>query len=138
LVFGELAGLSPEARWMVIAGSLIMILGAASISFAEAPVLEQASWKSAMVRECDRYGLQPDRVAAILQGDDPFSRETPKRSWWELLVAAAALAIFVRLAFAAKRQPIALNISWMIILSLATLAFLIVCGGLLWKRTRFS
>jgi hypothetical protein len=73
-----------------------------------------------------------------LQGDDPFSRETPRRNWWEFLVAAGALAIFVRLAFVARRQPISFNISWMIILSVATLALLIFCGGLLWKRTRFS
>ncbi|MDP9146671.1 MAG: EamA family transporter [Acidobacteriota bacterium] len=138
LVFGELSGLHPAARWMVIAGSLIMILGAASISFAEAPVSEHASWNQAMQRECTRYGLQPDRVSAILQGDDPFSRETSKRNWWELLFAVVALAIFIRLAFRAQRQAIAFNVSWMIILSAATITFLVVCGGLLWKRTRFS
>jgi len=138
LVFGELAGLSPAARWMVISGSVIMIFGAAAISFAEAPVSEQASWKKAVERECTRYELEPERVSAILQGDDPFSRETTKRSWWELLVAAGALGIFVWLAFAAKRQPIALNITWMIILSAATLGLLAISGGLLWKRTRFS
>ena len=138
LVFGELAGLSPSARWLVISGSLVMILGAAAISFAEAPLSEQASWKKAMERECTRYGLQPERVSAILQGDDPFSRETTKRSWWELLVAAGALGIFVWLAFSAKRQPIAFNIPWMIILSAATLGLLAISGGLLWKRTRFS
>ncbi|MDP9340384.1 MAG: GRP family sugar transporter, partial [Acidobacteriota bacterium] len=138
LVFGELAGLSPSARWMVISGSLVMILGAAAISFAEAPVSEQASWKKAMERECSRYKLQPERVSAILQGDDPFSRETTRRSWWELLVAAGALGIFVWLAFAAKRQPIDFNIPWMIILSAATLGLLAISGGLLWKRTRFS
>lgn len=138
LVFGELAGLPPAARWMVIAGSVVMILGAAAISFAEAPLSEQASWKKAMERECRRYELQADRVAAILQGDDPVARETSKRSVWELLVAAGALGIFVWLAFEAKRQPIAFNISWMVVLSVATLGFLIVCGGMLWKRTRFS
>jgi drug/metabolite transporter (DMT)-like permease len=138
LVFGELAGLAPAARWMVICGSLIMILGAAAISFAEAPLSEQVSWKKAMERECRRYELQPERVSAILQGDDPVSRETSKRSVWELLVAAGALAIFVWLALEAKRQPIAFDIFWMVVLSAATLGFLIVCGGMLWKRTRFS
>jgi drug/metabolite transporter (DMT)-like permease len=138
LVFGELAGLTPAARWMVICGSVVMILGAASISFAEAPLSEQASWKKAMERECRRYELQPERVSAILQGDDPVSRETSERSVWELLVAAGAMGIFVWLAFEARRQPISFNIFWMIVLSAATLGFLIVCGGMLWKRTRFS
>ena len=138
LVFGELANLTPAARAMVIAGSLIMILGAAAISFAEAPASEHASWRKAVERECTRYGLQPERVSAIMQGDDPFSRETSGRSWWELLLAAVALGIFIWLAFVAKRQEIAFDMSWMIILSLATLAFLGISGGLLWKRTRFS
>ena len=138
LVFGELAGLPPAARWMVICGSIVMILGAAAISFAEAPLSEQASWKKAMERECRRYELQPERVSAILQGDDPVAREASKRSVWELLVAAVALGVFVWLAFEAKRQPIAFNIFWMIVLSVATLGFLIVCGGMLRKRTRFS
>lgn len=138
LVFGELTGLSPSARWLVICGSLVMILGAAAISFAEAPLSEQASWKKAMERECRRYELQPERVSDILQGDDPFSREPIKRSWWELLVAAGALGIFVWLAFVAKRQAIDFNITWMIILSAATLGLLAICGGLLWKRTGFS
>lgn len=91
-----------------------------------------------MERECSRYELQPERVSAILQGDDPFSRETTKRNWWELLVAAGALGIFVWLAFVARRQAIAFNITWMIVLGAATLGLLAICGGLLWKRTRFS
>src|ERR1039457_4585323 len=71
LVFGELGGLSASARWMVVAGSFVMILGATAISFAEASVSEQASWGKAMQRECHRYELEPERVSAILQGDDP-------------------------------------------------------------------
>ncbi len=42
-------------RWMVICGSIVMILGAIAISLAEAPLSEQASWKKAMERECRRY-----------------------------------------------------------------------------------
>ena len=43
-----------------------------------------------------------------------------------------------RLAFGAERQPLAVNPFWMIFLAAATLVFLVVCGTLLWKRTRFS
>lgn len=138
LVFGELSGLSAQARWMVIAGSFVMILGATAISFAEAPVSEQASWKKAMQRECQRYGLEPERVSAILQGDDPLSREPARRYAWEWLVSAVAVGLFVWLGFAAKRQPIAFSVTWMVVLSGATLALLAVCAGLLWKRTNFS
>ena len=138
LVFGELAGLSVTARVLVIAGSVVMIGGAVAISFAEAPASEQASWRKAMERECSRYGLKPDRVAAIMRGEDPLAREKPARRWWELLVAAAAVGIFVWLALGAGRQPLSVNLPWMALLMGASLVFLLVCGVLLWKRTRFS
>ncbi len=138
LVFGELAGQGLTAQVLIIAGSLIMIGGATAISFAEAPETERMSWTRAMQRECDRYGLEPERIAAALQGEDPLARERPARRWWELLVLAAAVGLFVWLGAGAMRQPIAMNIAWMIVLIAASLAFLIACGLLLWKRTRFS
>ena len=138
LVFGELAGLGGTGKILVIAGSLIMICGAIAISFAEAPDTEQASWKRAMQRECDRYGLNPERVAATLRGDDPRDWETRAHRWWELLVVAAALGVFLWLASEAQWQLIPVSVPWMSILILATLGFLLACGYLLWKRTRFS
>lgn len=138
LVFGELSGLAGTAQVLVVAGSLIMIAGAAAISFAEAPETEQASWKRAIERECARYQLDPVRTAAIVQGDDPVSRETSGRRWWELLIVAAAVAMFVWLGSQAGRQPIHMNASWITVLIAATLVFLVACGWLLWKRTRFS
>src|SRR5262249_33203593 len=72
LVFNELAGLTGTAQALVITGSVVMILGAAAISFAEAPASEQASWRKAMERECNRYHLDPVRVASTLQGEDPL------------------------------------------------------------------
>jgi len=122
----------------VVAGSLIMILGATAISFAEAPASEQASWKKAMERECSRYHLEPDRVAAILRGDDPLSREQSPRHWWEFLIGVGAAGMFVWLGSGAQRQPLSVNLFWMAVLSAATLVLLVLCGTLLWKRTRFS
>ncbi len=138
LVFGELAGQGFTAQMLIIAGSLVMIAGATAISFAEAPQSEQASWKKAIERECDRYGLNPDRIAAAVRGEDPLNREKAGRRWWELLVVAAAVAMFVWLGSSAEKQPMALNLPWAAVLIVASLAFLIVCGALLWKRTRFS
>jgi drug/metabolite transporter (DMT)-like permease len=139
LVFGEMALLGPTGRILVIAGSLVMIAGAVAISFAEAPESEQTSWRKAMNRECSRYGLDPERTAAILQGDDPLAREmTTGRRWWELLIVAAALGIFLWLASVAELQPISVSLPWMAVLSVASLVFLVLCGALLWKRTRFS
>jgi drug/metabolite transporter (DMT)-like permease len=137
LVFGEMAQLGPTGQVLVIVGSLVMIGGATAISLAEAPESEQTSWRKAMNRECSRYGMDPNRVAAILQGDDPLARETPARSNWELLVPAVAVGVFVWLAFGAERQPLAINLPWMTVLILASLVILLAGGALLWKRTRF-
>ncbi len=138
LVFGELANQSAAARALVIAGSLIMIAGAVAISFAEPPESEQNSWRKAMERECRRYSLDVDRVAANVQGEDTLSRAKPGRRWWEWGVLAVAVGVFVRLAWGAERQPVSVNAIWMAVLIGASLAFLIACGMLLWKRTRFS
>jgi drug/metabolite transporter (DMT)-like permease len=138
LVFGELAGLGATAQVLVIAGSVIMIAGAAAIGFAEAQSDEQLSWKNAVQRECDRYGLDSERVASILQGNDPLSDEKPKRHWWEALILLAAIGAFVYLAEQAEPQAIPVHTGWMLVLGAASLVLLVVCGWLLWKRTRFS
>jgi drug/metabolite transporter (DMT)-like permease len=138
LVFGEFATHDAGTTTLVLVGSLIMILGAVAISLAEAPESEQVSWRAAMRRECKRYGLDEERVAATAAGEDPLESERQPRRWWEMLIVIIALALFVWLAIGADMQAIAVNVPWMIILVVASLAFLIGCGLLLWKRTRFS
>jgi drug/metabolite transporter (DMT)-like permease len=138
LVFGELTGHGAAGQALVVIGSLIMIAGATSISFAEAPESEQTSWREAVRRECVRYGLDFDRVTASVQGRDPLDEEQTGRRWWELLIVAGAVGMFVWLGLNAERQPIAVSVPWMIVLIAATVALLIICGALLWKRTRFS
>ena len=138
LVFGELYGKGFTYQLMVIIGSLIIVAGAVAISRAEAPHSEQASWRSAMMRECGRYGMDPARVEAALTGDDPLSRETPKRAWWDFLIIVVALAVFVWLGVGAVTPNLSMNVFWMVVLVLATLAVLAVCTAALWKRTRFS
>lgn len=138
LVFGEFAGHGATTQVLVITGSLIMIAGAVSISMAEAPELEQRAWRTAMQRECDRYSLDSERVALTLEGKDPLAEERPGRKWWEFLIVAAALAFFIWLAAGAERQPIAMNLSWMMIIVAASVALLLGCGIVLGRRTRFS
>ena len=91
-----------------------------------------------MHRECRRYGLDPERVAATLKGEDPLACEETGRHWWELLVMAIAVAMFVWLGLYAQRPTIAMHFGWAAVLVAASLVFLLVCGVLLWKRTRFS
>jgi drug/metabolite transporter (DMT)-like permease len=146
LVFGELAGRGLTTQLLVVAGSLIMIAGATAIGFAEAEEPEQNSWQSAVDRECRRYGMDAVRTEAILHGDDPISRDAVEksagkggaRSWWELLIVAAALVVFVWLASFVQWPSITFHTPWAMVLSLLTLLFLFVGGVLLWKRTRFS
>jgi len=115
-----------------------MILGAGAICTAKASESEQSSWKIAVERECVRYGLDAERVKSSLLGEDPLSRDKPVRHWWEILIVAAAVGIFVWLAIGAEHQAVAVNLPWMVVLLVTTLVCLLVCGVLLWKRTRFS
>ena len=115
-----------------------MIGGAAAISFAEAPDSEQQSWRAAMQRECDRYRLDPDRVALTLHGEDPLAKEQARRRWWEPVIVAAAVVFFIWLAVGAQRPEIVVNAPWMTMLIAASMGLLVGCGLLLWRRTRFS
>jgi hypothetical protein len=115
-----------------------MILGAVAISSAVAPAAEQASWHIAMERECERYGLDVRRVAAAQKGEDPLAGDAPPRRWWDVLIVAAAVGIFIWLAIGTERPPIAMNVFWIAGLMVGMLALLASCGWLLWKRTRFS
>jgi drug/metabolite transporter (DMT)-like permease len=138
LVFGELSGIGGTAQALVIAGSLIMVAGAVSISMAEAPAGEQASRRRAVDRECSRYGMDSEKVAAILEGEDSGARGEAGHRWWEVPVLLGAVALFVWLALGAERQAIAADPFWMGALIVATLAFLVVCGRMLWRYTGFS
>ena len=140
LVFGELSGRGGSTQALVVVGSVTMVLGALAISVAIAPPAEQASWRRAMTRECERYRLDPGQVEAALTGQDPLANEprSAGRRWLDIPIVAAAAGIFVWLARSAQRPPLTLNLAWMVTLVIAMLAFLFVCGALLWKRTRFS
>ncbi|GAB4120635.1 MAG: hypothetical protein Kow001_19570 [Acidobacteriota bacterium] len=138
LVFGEFAGLNLTARLLTVGGSLVMIAGAVAICVAAAPEAERTAWRRAMQRECDRYQLDPSRVAAVLEGGDPLAAEAPRRRWGELAVVAVAVGIFIWLGAQAAPQEIALDRFWMAALCGATLLTLFAGGFLLWRRTRFS
>jgi drug/metabolite transporter (DMT)-like permease len=138
LVFGEFAGHGAVSQGLVIAGSLVMIAGAVSISLAEAPASEQKNWRAAMDREVTRYRLDRERVAVTMEGGDPLADERPRRRWWEALIVVVAIALFVWLASTAEYPPIEMDLGWMAVLVAGSVLFLVVSGWLLWKRTRFS
>ena len=138
LVFGEFAGRGSWAQSLVIVGSITMILGAVAISSAVAPESEQASTGEAIARECQRYGLSLELAQASQRGEDTVAREGPRRRWWDALIVAGAVLVFVWLARIAQIPPIRMRPGWTVLLAATMLFSLWACGALLWKRTRFS
>lgn len=137
LVFGELAHASGEQRLLVISGSVVMILGALSISSAVAGRSEHSSTQDALRKECDRYNLDYDRVLAEYIGKD-FGGVQERRRWWDYLIVAAAVGVFVWLASRAAVPPIAMNFHWLAALVAVLIVSLGLCIRVLWKTTRLS
>jgi drug/metabolite transporter (DMT)-like permease len=138
LVFAEFSGLSTSAKALILTGSLVMIAGAVSISMADPGASELVNWKQARDRECERYGLDAAKVAAVVAGDDPLAEHPPVRHWWEAVVMIVAVGIFVWLGLGTVSQHLSLSMPWMIVLIIGTILPLGLCGTLLWRRTRFS
>jgi drug/metabolite transporter (DMT)-like permease len=137
LVFGELAAADSRHRMLVIGGSLIMILGAMAISTAVASAREQTSNNEAVLRECDRYGLDYNRTLAAQAGDE-FGDRNEKRRWWDYAIVATATGVFVWLGVRATVPPLQMNLGWIAVLGVVLFVSLAVGGWTLWNRTRFS
>ena len=91
-----------------------------------------------MQRECDRYALDREQVAVVVNGDDSSSSNKHRRRWWEAAIMLVAVGVFVWLAVGTRAQHLSLNLPWMMALIVGTIVSLGLCGTLLWKRTRFS
>lgn len=138
LVFSEFAGRGKSVLELVVAGSVVMILGAAAISSAVAPEGEQASTEEAIARECERYGLSLDRATASQRGEDLIADEAPAHRWWDALIVIGAFAIFVWLGAWSHIPSIPMNGKWIAALVGLMFLFLFGSGWVLWKKTRFS
>jgi glucose uptake protein GlcU len=135
LVFGELAHADWTHRLLVITGSLVMILGALSVSTAVASEREDATADDAVRRECKRYQLDYDRIA---RAEAEEGQGKPGRAWWDYAIVAAAVSVFVYLAWNADVPNLGMNMGWVSILSALLAASAVGCGWGLWKATRFS
>jgi glucose uptake protein GlcU len=136
LVFGELAGAPATQKWLVVAGSLAMIVGAIAISSAVAEQNEQSSMDKALRDECARYKLDYDRVLAEYSGREVETQE--KRAWWDYLIIATAVGVFIWLGKNAAVPPIAMNFYWLGALAVVLVVALAACCWALWRTTRFS
>jgi glucose uptake protein GlcU len=147
LVFGELAHTDWSHRLLVVSGSLVMILGALAVSTAVATERESFSINQALLRECNRYGLNYDRVIACYHGSEagadnqsPSVQATNKsaRSWWDYAIVTAAIGVFVYFGVNARVPSLAMNFFWLAVLVLVLVAAALLSGWSLWKTTRFS
>ncbi len=136
LVFHELAGADRQHILLMITGSLLMIVGAALISSASATGKEQTSRNEAILRECDRYGLQYHETLAAMSGEE-FGRNERKR-WWDYAIVLLATSVFLWLGLHATIPSLAMSGAWTIVLALMLLLSLVIGGLALWRTTRFS
>jgi glucose uptake protein GlcU len=145
LVFGELAHADWSHRLLVVAGSLVMIAGALAVSTAVATERESFSVNQAVLRECSRYGLNYDRVmecfhGSAVGGNDQHSRIklVNSRSWWDYVLVATAVGVFIYLGVNARVLALAMNSTWLAVLVAVLVAAALIGGWGLWKATRFS
>ena len=137
LVFGELAAANRAHLALVLGGSVLMILGALAISTAVASSRENKSRNDALARECNRYGLEYGEVLLAQSGDELTGRGE-RRRWWDVAIVVAACCLFLWLGVNAVVPPLAMNLGWIAVLTLALLVALGGAGWALWRQTRFG
>jgi uncharacterized membrane protein len=70
-------------------------------------------------------------------GEEISDAKYPRR-WWDWLILAIALGVFVHFAIDARMPPIAIRYGYAALLIAIMLTFLVAGGWVLWKRTRFA
>jgi glucose uptake protein GlcU len=137
LVFGELAHADTAHRLLVVAGTLVMILGALAVSTAVASEREQASTNTAVLRECARYHLDQGRVLSAYYGASSNTADD-SRHWWDYVIVAAAAGVFAYLGVHAKVPSLKMDLAWVAVLAVVLVASAVACAWGLWKGTRYS
>jgi glucose uptake protein GlcU len=136
LVFGELAHADAAHRWLVLLGSVVMILGALAVSTAIATEREHGSINQSLVRECDRYGLDYGRVLLAYGGvEEPGEAG---RSWWDYPIVACAIGVFIWLGVNAQVPKLSMNFIWVAILTAVMVLTVALSGWALHRKTGFS
>jgi glucose uptake protein GlcU len=137
LVFGELSGGPRTVLVQVVAGSLVMALGAGVIALSSVSGKEHARWRDAAAREGERYGVDAAYIRARGAGRE-VSGPAHRRTWVDWLVVSVATATLVGFAAMARAPQIPVHWGWAAVLTLATVGMLVGCGVALWRTTRFS
>src|SRR5664279_5551364 len=135
LVFGELAGADRQHKLLVFLGSAVMILGALAISTAIATEREHSSTNDALLRECNRYDLDYQRVLHRYSSEAAGTGDT-RRDWWDYVIVAIAIGVFVWLGWNASIPPLNMSFQWIFILTAILLLTLAASIWALWKTSR--
>jgi glucose uptake protein GlcU len=136
-VFGELRGKSSATYLQVVGGSLLMLLGVGAIAFASATDQEHERWREAAERERMRYDVAADYVAARFAGRQTAGEAPPRRTLFDWALVACATGVLF--AFAAIARVPEISVQWLpaLLLTVALLLLLLLCGTKLWRTTRF-
>ena len=137
LVFGELAGLERVNQVAIVLASFLTLAGAVAIGAAVAKTGEVASSHGAIAREAQRYRLNYDAAVASQSGAGDTAQAGRTRSWWDVLIVAAAVAIFGLLWRGTVAPPLQMNVGWIAALLVVLFSVLAGAGWLLWRCTRF-
>jgi glucose uptake protein GlcU len=135
LVFGELSH-DPARLVLVVAGSVVMILGAIAVSSAVATARESHHTTQAIERECARYGLDLEDVISTFDGSSRRAEEA--RAWWDWIILFFAATVFVMLGVKARVPSLAMNFGWTGVLTVLLIASAATCAWGLWRTTRFN
>ena len=135
LVFGELAGADRHHKLLVLLGSAVMILGALAISTAIATEREHSSTNDALLRECRRYGLDYQRVLRRYTSEAGGNGDN-RRDWWDYLIVAVAIGVFIWLGWNASIPPLNMSFRWISILTTILLLTLAASIWALWRASR--
>ncbi len=130
LVFGELRR-SGVSLPLVVAGSLIMAFGAAAVALATTGDTEHDQWREAAEREARRYGVNLEWVRARLVGT---ASAPARRTWVDWTLVAISTAVFVFLSRHAEAPALAMDLRWVAILCIVTVALLAPRGGYCGER----
>jgi drug/metabolite transporter (DMT)-like permease len=136
-VFGELHGKSHTTYLEVVGGSLLMMLGVGAIALSSATGEEQKHWKEAAERESVRYDVAADYVAARFEGRQSAGEALPRRSMLDWLLVVSASGILLAFASIARVPQISFRWGPVLVLAVALLVLLFLCGHKLWRTTRF-
>ncbi len=148
LVFAELRGSTRALYSQVIGGSVMMALGAAVIALSTVSRREHERWRETAAREARRYRVDAGFTAARAMGREAAgAARAPgvagpggahRRRPIDWIIVATATAVLIGFGAVARAPQISAHWAWASALAVVMVVVAALCGGALWRTTRFS